>query len=79
MLDNINSIAAQADMHIKTSEWMIKEVDSLVDEYNNLDINVDSEIVDDLLKRMENLQKRFKFEDSVGDDIISKLKDYRDE
>jgi hypothetical protein len=79
MLDNINSIAAKADMHIKTSKWIIKEIDNLVDEYKNLDINADSDTIDDLYKRMDHLQKRVQFEDNVCSDIVSKLKDNKHE
>lgn len=79
MLDDIDTIAAKAEIHMKTSHWIVKEVNKLVAEYEDLDDNVDVQALDDLYDRMEHLQGRLEFESVVYRELTSKLEDMENE
>ena len=63
--------------HLKSSEWLISEVNEVVNEFNNIDDLdcVDPQYLDDLHRRMAYLESKIIFENGVCDELMKKYGD----
>ena len=72
MCDNNKSFKQQAESYMASSDWIVKKVDEIVEEFNTLcdDDYTDKQYLDDLYNRMEYLQRRLYMEEKIYHSLI---------